>query len=72
MATVQFRIGAIEKVRKAVGARSDEDLARRIGVSRETLRLVESGVRGPSAVFIAGVCLATKTADMNTWFKVAS
>jgi len=69
--TVQMRAGALNRVRKIVKARSDEEFAAKLGVSRETLRLVESGKRCPSSVFMAGVVLATRK-DFATWFEAAA
>lgn len=70
MATVQVRSGALEQVRKLLKARSEEELAARLGVSRETLRRVECGIRPPSPTFMAGVCVATNK-GLATWFEVS-
>lgn len=71
MPVVQMRAGALNEVRKIIKARSDEELAGRLGVSRETLRLIEGGKRCPSSTFMAGVVAATRK-DFSRWFKVSS
>lgn len=71
MATVQLRAGALNEVRKVVKARSDGELASVLGVSRETLRLIEGGKRCPSSTFMANVVTATRK-DFSRWFRVSS
>lgn len=71
MPVVEIRTGALNRVRKIVRARSDEEFASRLGVSRETLRLIERGDRCPSSTFMAGVVAATNK-DFSEWFRVAS
>ncbi len=71
MPVVQMRAGALNEVRKIIKARNDEELAGRLGVSRETLRLIEGGKRCPSSTFMAGVVAATRK-DFSRWFRVAS
>ena len=70
MPVVQLRSDALSRVRRVLKTRSDEELAKRLGVSRQTLRLTERGDRCPSSVFMAGVVAATNK-DFSTWFKVA-
>ncbi|NEW29707.1 hypothetical protein [Nocardia cyriacigeorgica] len=68
---VCLRDGAMVEIRRILKPKSETHLADMIGVSRETLRLVESGERGASGAFIAGVCLATREASISRWFKVS-
>lgn len=65
-----MRPGAMNQVRKIVQADTDAALAGRLGVSKETLRLIERGKRNPSSAFMAGVCVATRQ-PFTSWFMVS-
>lgn len=71
VATVQVRAGILGAARKTAGVKSDDKFAAMLGVSRETLRLVENGERDPSNVFIAGLQIATRR-PFNELFKLVA
>lgn len=60
----------LDELRRAHGIRSEAELARRIGVSPETLwRVSKGGV--PSNSFMARVCVAFPTASFGDLFRVS-
>lgn len=56
MATLKLRPGILDTVRNLHGIKSDEALARAIGVSHRTLVRVRSDATSVQAPLIAGLC----------------
>ncbi|WP_182359410.1 helix-turn-helix transcriptional regulator [Tomitella gaofuii] len=60
MAVIRVRAGVLDRARKQAGVKSEQAFAQLLGVSRETIRLVEAGERIPSNPFIAALCVTTR------------
>lgn len=70
MPTLVLNREKLDELRRAHGIRTEAELARKIGVSRETLWRVSTQKSLPSNQFIATVRAAFPAASMDSLFEI--